>query len=111
MHSRSESSETDGDAQRGDRRGTNLIVADAGFDGIVLRFEAARIWGTTCCCMPKRGSFAGRSDLSVSLGLHGMQTMTGIPGYVAVRSTEMRGRMASQSGRVESVLAARLASA
>ncbi len=63
--------------------GTNLVVSDAGFDGVVLRFRGAGM------------DFAGRSlkveagavlqdvvDTSVARGLRGMETMTGIPGYL-----------------------------
>jgi UDP-N-acetylmuramate dehydrogenase len=63
--------------------GTNLVVSDAGFDGVVLRFRGANM------------DFAGHSlkveagavlqdvvDSSVARGLKGMETMTGIPGYL-----------------------------
>ncbi len=63
--------------------GTNLVVSDAGFDGIVLRFRGAAM------------EFAGHSlrveagavlqdvvDASVEHGFKGMETMTGIPGYL-----------------------------
>jgi UDP-N-acetylmuramate dehydrogenase len=72
--------------------GTNLVVSDAGFDGVVLRYTGSRI---------RRAPAEGRAnhdglllhveagavlqdvvDQSMALGLQGLQTMTGIPGYL-----------------------------
>jgi len=63
--------------------GTNLIVADAGFDGIVLRFTGARILHEGTLLRAEAGAvLQDVVDRSISLGLKGMQTMTGIPGYL-----------------------------
>jgi UDP-N-acetylmuramate dehydrogenase len=61
--------------------GTNLIVSDAGFDGVVLRFTGNSISRTE----PRVQVDAGASlqavvDFSIRHGLKGMHTMTGIPG-------------------------------
>lgn len=63
--------------------GTNLIVADAGFRGIVLRFTAAAIRNIGECV----GAYAGAElqhlvDYAIDRGLRGIETMTGIPGSV-----------------------------
>jgi UDP-N-acetylmuramate dehydrogenase len=61
--------------------GTNLIVSDAGFDGIVLRFTAERIATTGLRMTVDAGaSLQAVVDRSVEAGLAGMETMTGIPG-------------------------------
>jgi UDP-N-acetylmuramate dehydrogenase len=63
--------------------GTNLIVADAGFDGIVLRFAGKKINQVGNRLSVEAGAYLQVVvDLSISLGLHGMETMTGIPGYL-----------------------------
>lgn len=61
--------------------GTNLIVADEGFDGAVLRFTGNRI----ATDGPRLNAEAGASlqsvvDASIANSLKGMQTMTRIPG-------------------------------
>jgi len=63
--------------------GSNLIVADAGFDGIVLRFTGNEIRsdGNTVCA----GAGAVLQDLvdyTIHQALAGIHTMTGIPGWV-----------------------------
>lgn len=63
--------------------GTNLIVADAGFDGIVLRFTGPEIVRDGMVLHIEAG--AGLQDVvdqSITLGLKGLETMTGIPGYL-----------------------------
>jgi UDP-N-acetylmuramate dehydrogenase len=87
--------------------GTNLIVADAGFDGIVLRFAGKRIVQTGTRLAAEAGAYLQVVvDLSVSLGLHGMQTMTGIPGYLGGAVYGNAGAYGqSIQERVESVLA------
>ncbi len=63
--------------------GTNLIVADAGFNGIVLRFVGSAIEQTGLALVADAGAvLQSVVDKSVALGLSGMQTMTGIPGYL-----------------------------
>jgi len=61
--------------------GTNLIVSDAGFRGVVLRFTAREIRSQG----PSISVHAGASlqalvDYAISAGLKGIETMTGIPG-------------------------------
>jgi UDP-N-acetylmuramate dehydrogenase len=63
--------------------GTNLIVSDAGFPGIVLRFTARHIH----CQAKTARAHAGAElqtlvDNCIDLGLKGLETMTGIPGSV-----------------------------
>jgi UDP-N-acetylmuramate dehydrogenase len=63
--------------------GTNLIVSDAGFPGIVLRFTARHIH----CQAKTARAHAGAElqtlvDSCIDLGLKGLETMTGIPGSV-----------------------------
>jgi UDP-N-acetylmuramate dehydrogenase len=63
--------------------GTNLVVADAGFAGVVLRYTGARIRQEGSLLRAEAGSvLQDVVDRSISLGLKGMQTMTGIPGYL-----------------------------
>ena len=63
--------------------GTNLVVADSGFDGIVLRFTAAGIQQEGTLLLAEAGAvLQDVVDRSIALGLMGMQTMTGIPGYL-----------------------------
>ena len=63
--------------------GTNLIVSDAGFPGIVLRFTAGGIANDG----PRVHAQAGAElqelvDYCINRGLRGTETMTGIPGSV-----------------------------
>lgn len=63
--------------------GTNLIVADAGFRGIVLRFTGSKIE----TCGPRLIAEAGAElqalvDHANGLGLAGLETLAGIPGSV-----------------------------
>jgi UDP-N-acetylmuramate dehydrogenase len=63
--------------------GTNLVVADAGFDGIVLRFTGQSIRPQSTLLRAEAGAvLQDVVDRSIALGLKGMQTMTGIPGYL-----------------------------
>jgi UDP-N-acetylmuramate dehydrogenase len=63
--------------------GTNLIVADAGFPGIVLRFTASGIESQGVCVSVAAGAeLQALVDHCIGLGLRGMETMTGIPGSV-----------------------------
>lgn len=61
--------------------GTNLIVADAGFDGVVLRYTGKRIVQTSEVLRAEAGAMLQDVvDASIAAGLEGLQTMTGIPG-------------------------------
>jgi UDP-N-acetylmuramate dehydrogenase len=61
--------------------GTNLIVADAGFRGVVLKLSNNRIQrkGQTVC-VESGASLQALVDFTVNAGLKGLETMTGIPG-------------------------------
>ncbi len=63
--------------------GTNLIVSDHGFDGVVLRYTASDIQMEG----PQVHAEAGAQlqelvDFTIERGLKGLETMTGIPGTV-----------------------------
>ena len=61
--------------------GTNLIVSDRGFPGIVLRFTGAGITGGAVHIHAQAGAdLQALVDFSIRAGLGGLQTMTGIPG-------------------------------
>jgi UDP-N-acetylmuramate dehydrogenase len=63
--------------------GTNLIVADAGFQGFVLRFTARDIRADGLTVHAEAGAeLQELVDATVELGLRGLETMTGIPGSV-----------------------------
>jgi UDP-N-acetylmuramate dehydrogenase len=67
--------------------GTNLIVSDQGFDGIVLQFTAHQISSEAWTDGPMLRAEAGAElqalvDYSIERGLRGLETMTGIPGSV-----------------------------
>lgn len=63
--------------------GTNLIVSDAGFRGIVLRFTARRILAAENRVMADAGAvLQDLVDYSVDRGLKGLETLAGIPGSV-----------------------------
>ena len=87
--------------------GTNLIVADAGFAGIVLRFAGKKISQAGLRLAVEAGAILQVVvDLSISLGLSGMQTMTGIPGYLGGAVYGNAGAYGqSIHERIESVLA------
>lgn len=87
--------------------GTNLIVADAGFDGAVLRVASKKINQTGNRLSVEAGALLQSVvDLSISLGLSGMQTMTGIPGYLGGAVYGNAGAYGqSIHERIESVLA------
>ena len=75
-------------AGRGDARvviggGTNLVVADAGFDGVVLRYTGSLIQREGRMIEAQAGAvLQAVVDFSVREGLKGLETMTGIPGYL-----------------------------
>jgi len=61
--------------------GTNLIVSDAGFRGIVLRYRGERIWASGNCVFVEAGAGLGDLvDFTVERGLRGLETLAGIPG-------------------------------
>ncbi len=63
--------------------GTNLIVSDAGFDGVALRYSGSRIECDGMVLRVQAGAvLQDVVDKSIGFGLQGIQTMTGIPGYL-----------------------------
>jgi UDP-N-acetylmuramate dehydrogenase len=63
--------------------GTNLVVSDAGFDGVVLRYTGSKISRSGNLLRVEAGAvLQDVVDTANSLGLMGLQTMTGIPGYL-----------------------------
>ncbi len=63
--------------------GSNLIAADAGFDGIVLRFFGAKIQRDAETTHAETGAtWQAVVDFHCDLGLTGMERMTGIPGWL-----------------------------
>jgi len=63
--------------------GTNLIVSDRGFPGIILRFTAAEIQSDRGNVQAAAGAeLQELVDYCVQRGLRGLETMTGIPGTV-----------------------------
>lgn len=63
--------------------GTNLIVSDEGFRGIVLRYRAARLQSAGTCVMADAGAvLQDLVDFAIARGLKGLETLAGIPGSV-----------------------------
>ena len=63
--------------------GSNLVVSDDGFAGVVLRFTGSTIGAEGTAMRVEAGAvLQDVVDRSIALGLQGMETMTGIPGYV-----------------------------
>lgn len=63
--------------------GSNLIVADEGFRGIVLKFSGSGICIEGTRAIAEAGAVLQTLvDATVSAGLSGIHTMTGIPGWV-----------------------------
>jgi len=63
--------------------GTNLIVSDAGFRGIVLRYRAGRLLAQGNCLMAEAGAdLQELVDFTIMRGLKGLETLAGIPGSV-----------------------------
>jgi UDP-N-acetylmuramate dehydrogenase len=61
--------------------GTNLIVSDCGFNGVVLRFTGNQISSDGTRLRVEAGlPLQTVVDQSIAMGLRGMETMTGIPG-------------------------------
>ncbi len=63
--------------------GTNLIVADEGFPGVVLRYTAKHVEACGPVVRVESGAvLQALVDFSIERGLGGLETMTGIPGWV-----------------------------
>jgi UDP-N-acetylmuramate dehydrogenase len=63
--------------------GTNLIVSDAGFRGVVLRFVAERLMAAGDRVVSDAGAvLQDLVDFSIDRGLKGLETLAGIPGSV-----------------------------
>ncbi len=63
--------------------GTNLVVSDLGFDGVVLRYTGSGIEREGNVLRAQAGAMLQNVvDRSIGFGLRGMETMTGIPGYL-----------------------------
>jgi UDP-N-acetylmuramate dehydrogenase len=63
--------------------GSNLVVSDAGFDGIVLRYTAAELRAEGQYVTAGAGAvLQDLVDFTIEIGLAGLHTMTGIPGWV-----------------------------
>ena len=62
--------------------GSNLIVSDAGFRGVVLRYDGAALSITGGCVRVQAGAvLQDLVDATIDAGLAGLHTMTGIPGW------------------------------
>jgi UDP-N-acetylmuramate dehydrogenase len=85
--------------------GTNLIVSDAGFRGIVLKLIADRIEIANTLALAEGGAvLQDLVDRTIAAGLQGLETMTGIPGSVGAAIYGNAGAYGhSISERVESV--------
>src|SRR5579871_3495671 len=63
--------------------GTNLVVADEGFYGAVVRYVAKSITIDGSVVRVEAGAvLQDLVDASIASGLRGLETMTGIPGWV-----------------------------
>jgi UDP-N-acetylmuramate dehydrogenase len=63
--------------------GTNLIVSDEGFRGIVLRYRAANLEAYGNCVLADAGAeLQALVDFTIDQGLKGLETLAGIPGWV-----------------------------
>ncbi len=63
--------------------GSNLVVSDRGYDGIVLRFRGAALLVDGARVSVQAGaSLQSLVDFTLELGLEGLDKMTGIPGCV-----------------------------
>jgi UDP-N-acetylmuramate dehydrogenase len=62
--------------------GSNLIVADAGYRGIILKFSGAQISTDGPVVSVEAGAvLQNLVDQTAAAGLKGLETMTGIPGF------------------------------
>src|SRR6478672_2420981 len=63
--------------------GTNLIVSDAGFRGIVLRYRADALLAANGRVVAQAGAvLQDLVDFTIDRGLKGLETLSGIPGSV-----------------------------
>ncbi len=63
--------------------GTNLVVSDTGFDGVVLRYTGTSITQDGAVLRVESGAALQEAvDYSIAHGLKGLETLTGIPGYL-----------------------------
>jgi len=63
--------------------GTNLVVSDAGFRGMVLRYRAAAIRAEGGCVTVEAGAqLQELVNFTVARGLKGLETLAGIPGWM-----------------------------
>ena len=63
--------------------GTNLIVSDAGLDAVILRYAGSRVARDGMLLRVEAGAILQNVvDQSIGLGFKGLETMTGIPGYL-----------------------------
>jgi UDP-N-acetylmuramate dehydrogenase len=63
--------------------GTNLIVSDAGFRGIVLRYRGDRLFAANDRVQAEAGAvLQDLVDFAIGRGLAGLETLSGIPGSV-----------------------------
>ena len=63
--------------------GTNLIVSDRGFRGIVLRYRADRLMAANQRIIADAGAvLQDLVDFAIARGLKGLETLAGIPGSV-----------------------------
>jgi UDP-N-acetylmuramate dehydrogenase len=63
--------------------GTNLVVSDSGFQGVILRYTGARIECNDMRLRVESGAvLQDVVDASIRFSLKGLETMTGIPGLV-----------------------------
>jgi UDP-N-acetylmuramate dehydrogenase len=61
--------------------GTNLIVSDEGYRGIVLRYRAQRLEAAGTCVRADSGAvLQDLVDFAIARGLQGLETLSGIPG-------------------------------
>lgn len=63
--------------------GTNLVVSDDGFRGVILQYTGRRIESEGCTVQVQSGAvLQDLVDYTLARGLAGIHTMTGIPGWV-----------------------------
>jgi UDP-N-acetylmuramate dehydrogenase len=63
--------------------GTNLIVSDDGFHGVVVRYSGRRLLQDSTTLEIESGALLQSAvDESIARGLRGLETMTGIPGFL-----------------------------
>jgi UDP-N-acetylmuramate dehydrogenase len=63
--------------------GTNLVVSDGGFRGIVLRYRGDRLMATGGGVIAEAGAvLQDLVDFAIERGLQGLETLAGIPGSV-----------------------------